>query len=64
MCARVQSPPQAGSTYAVVGVTREVEGRKTWTASAMFDAAGMLTAQAEHLWIAVDAETVGRLQSP
>lgn len=63
MCARVESPPQAGSSYAVVGVTRKVEGRKTWTASAMFDAAGRLVAQAEHLWIAVDAATVARLQS-
>jgi hypothetical protein len=63
MSARVESPPQAGSAYALVGVVRRTEGRKTWTASAMFDDAGRRVAQAEHLWIAVSAEVVARLQS-
>jgi hypothetical protein len=38
----------------VVGAHRRTEGRKTWTSSAMFDEAGVLVGQAEHLWIAVD----------
>jgi hypothetical protein len=63
MTARVEWPPQAGSAYALVGRVRRTEGRKTWTASAMFDAAGALVAQAEHLWIAVAPEVVARLQS-
>jgi hypothetical protein len=62
MCARVESPPQAGSSYAVVGATRRTEGRKTWAATAMFDADGRLVAQAEQLWIAVTPEVVARLQ--
>lgn len=63
ICVRVQSPPQAGAAYAVVGTTRRVEGRKTWTASALVDSEGQLVAQAEHLWIEIDAATVSRLQS-
>jgi hypothetical protein len=62
MCARVPSPPRAGTPYAVVGATRRIEGRKTWTASAMFDPAGRLVAQAEHVWVAIDRETVAALQ--
>lgn len=63
MCARVESPPQAGSTYVLVGRLRQVDGRKTLTASAMFDADGRLLAQAEQVWIAVDASVVAQLQS-
>jgi hypothetical protein len=46
------SPPQAGTSYAVTGRLVRTEGRKTWTVSAMFDAAGARVAQAQHLWIA------------
>jgi hypothetical protein len=63
MTARVESPPQAGTPYVAHGLLREVDGRKTWTASALFDADGRLVAQAEQLWIAVDAAVVARLQS-
>ncbi len=61
MAAVVESPPQAGTAYVVVGVTRRVEGRKTWTASAMYDD-GRLVAQARHLWIAIDPAVVRQLQ--
>ena len=62
MSALVQSPPQAGTPYVVVGATVRVEGRKTWTASAFYDAAGGLVAQAQHLWIAIDPAVVAQLQ--
>jgi hypothetical protein len=62
MTARVESPPQAGTPYVVVGTTVRVEGRKTWTASALYDGAGGLVAQAQHLWIAIDASVVEQLQ--
>lgn len=49
----VGSPPQAGSSYVVVGRHVREEGRKTWTASGLYDEAGQLLAQAQHLWIAL-----------
>jgi hypothetical protein len=47
-----QSPPQAGEPYVVVGRHVRTEGRKTWTASGMYDDRGRLVARAQHLWIA------------
>ena len=62
MTALVESPPQAGTPYAVVGTTVRTEGRKTWTASALYDGSGALIAQAQHLWIAIDPSVVEQLQ--
>ncbi len=62
MAARAGSPPQAGAPYVVVGTMVRSEGRKTWTASTMFDTDGQVVAQAEHLWIAVDWAVVQHLQ--
>jgi hypothetical protein len=62
MSAVVGSPPQAGWPYVVVGTTSSVEGRKTWTASALYDGDGTLLAQARHLWIAIDPSVVRQLQ--
>ena len=68
MSAVVESPPQAGTAYVVVGTTVRVEGRKTWTASALYegagalDGSGVLVAQARHLWIAIDPSVVAKLQ--
>ena len=62
MTARIQSPPQAGTAYVVVGTTQRIEGRKTWTASALYDDTGLLLAQAQHLWIAIDPSVVKQLQ--
>jgi hypothetical protein len=62
MAARVGSPPQAGAPYVVVGTQLRTEGRKTWTASTMFDTDGQVVAQAEQLWIAVDWAVVQHLQ--
>ncbi len=46
------SPPRTGSSYVVVGRHVRTEGRKTWTASGMYDDSGRLVARAQHLWIA------------
>ena len=62
MCARIESPPQAGTSYVVVGTLLRTGGRKTWTASAMFDG-DRVVAQAEHLWLVVDWAVVQHLQS-
>lgn len=62
MTAVVGSPPQAGTPYVAVGTTLRVDGRKTWTASALYDG-GRLVAQARHLWIAIDPSVVSRLQA-
>jgi hypothetical protein len=61
MSARLESPPQAGTAYVVVGTLVRTEGRKTWTASAMFDG-DRLVGQAEQLWVAVDWAVVQHLQ--
>lgn len=53
--ARIDRAPRVGSTYVVVGEHRRTDGRKTWTASALYDEQGDLLAEASHLWIAVDA---------
>jgi hypothetical protein len=62
MTALIESPPQAGTPYAVVGTTVRIEGRKTWTASALYDEESTLVAQAQHLWIAIDPSGVAQLQ--
>ena len=62
MCARVGSPPQAGTSYVVVGALRRTEGRKAWTATAMLDG-DRVVAQAEQLWLVVDWAVVHHLQS-
>lgn len=57
-----QSPPRAGAPYVVTGTHLRTEGRKTWTASHLFTAEGVLVAQSEQLWIAVDPEVFARLR--
>ena len=54
MTARVDALPEVGAEHVVVGLGRRTEGRKTFTASALYDADGRLLGRAEHLWIAVD----------
>ena len=54
MAARVHALPVVGEEHVVVGLDRGSEGRKTFTASALYAASGQLVAQAEHVWIAVD----------
>ncbi len=54
MTARADALPEDGPGHVVVGLGRRTEARKTFTASALYDADGRLLASAEHLWIAVD----------
>ena len=43
----------------VVGEGRGRDGRKTFTASTLYDADGRVVATAEHTWIAVDPAMFG-----
>ena len=55
MTARVDVLPRVGEEHVVVGLGRRTDGRKTFTAAALYDPDGRLLGQAEHLWIAVHA---------
>lgn len=59
MTARVDDLPVIGEPHVVVGAGRGQEGRKTFTASTLYDADGRIVATAEHTWIAVDPERFG-----
>ncbi|GAA4738533.1 hypothetical protein GCM10023350_23510 [Nocardioides endophyticus] len=54
MTAQVDVLPRIGEEHVVVGVGRRTEGRKTFTAAALYDSDGRLLGRAEHLWLAVD----------
>ena len=53
MTAAVSSLPRVGRPHIVVGRLLREEGRKTFTATSLYDA-GRLVGRAEHTWIAVD----------
>jgi hypothetical protein len=52
--ARVDRRPRAGEVHVVVGRLVDVDGRKTRTASTVYDADRRVVGQAAHVWIAVD----------
>lgn len=54
MTARVDTLPVIGEEHVVVGQDRGHEGRKTFTATTLYDRDGRVVATAEHVWIAVD----------
>lgn len=54
MTARVDALPVIGEQHVVVGLHRGSEGRKTFTASTVYDADGRVVAVAGHVWVAVD----------
>lgn len=58
MTARVDRLPEIGAEHVVVGLGRRTEGRKTFTASALYDADGELLGSAEHLWLSISAGQV------
>ena len=60
MTARVDTLPVVGEPHVVVGGARRTEGRKTFTASTLYDADGRVVATAEHVWIAVDPAAFAR----
>ena len=49
-------PPATGVRHVVVGELRGGEGRKTYTASTLYDPDGAVLATAEHVWIAIDPQ--------
>jgi hypothetical protein len=51
---RVDALPVVGEPHVAVGNLRGAEGRKSFTASTLYDADGRVVATAEHTWIAVD----------
>ena len=53
MTACVDTLPVVGEEHVVVGRARGRDGRKTWTASTLYDSDGRVVARAEHLWVAV-----------
>jgi hypothetical protein len=53
MTARVDALPRAGEEHVVVGLGRRTEGRKAFTAAALYDSTGRLLGQAEHLWLSI-----------
>lgn len=48
-------PARLGRPHVVVGELVGEEGRKTFTATAVYDDTGHVVGRAEHVWIAVDA---------
>jgi hypothetical protein len=54
--AQVDALPVVGEPHVVVGAARGGEGRKTFTASTLYDGDGRIVARAEHVWIAVDPD--------
>ncbi|MCY9783112.1 hypothetical protein KIK06_04305 [Nocardiopsis sp. EMB25] len=53
LTARVDRAPRVGHTYVVMGHLESVDGRKTHTGSAVYDADGALLAEAHATWIAI-----------
>jgi hypothetical protein len=54
MTARVDALPVVGEAHVVVGRLLGRDGRKSLTASTLYDADGRVVASAEHVWIQVD----------
>lgn len=54
MTAQVDTLPVVGETYVVVGLMLGSEGRKTFTASTLYDAEQRVVGRAEHVWITID----------
>ena len=54
MTARVDALPVVGEPHVVVGRHLSTDGRKSFTASTLYDADGRVVATARHTWIQVD----------
>lgn len=51
LCARIEQPISAGERCVVTGWRIQVDGRKHFAGTALFDAAGQLCAYAEAIWV-------------
>lgn len=54
IAARVDALPVVGEPHVVVGAELRTEGRKTFTASTIYDSDGRIVARARHTWIEID----------
>jgi hypothetical protein len=54
MTARIDALPDVGAPHVVVGRHLATDGRKSFTASTLYDADGRVLAVARHTWIQVD----------
>jgi hypothetical protein len=54
MTAIIDTLPVQDEEHVVVGEHRGSQGRKTFTASTLYDADGRIVGRAEHVWLAVD----------
>ncbi len=54
MTALVDALPLVDEPHVVLGEARGREGRKTFTASTLYDSDGRIVGRAEHVWIAID----------
>ena len=59
MTAQVDTLPVIGEPHVVIGGARGTDGRKTFTASTLYDSDGRVVAVAEHIWFAVDPAAFG-----
>jgi hypothetical protein len=57
--ANVDAPAEVGERHVVMGRLLGHEGRKTFTATSLYDSDGRVVARAEHVWIAVDPGSFG-----
>ncbi len=64
MTASCRAPVEAGERHVVVGQLLAHDGRKTFTASGLYAASGLLLARAEQVWVAVDPAVFQRLNAP
>jgi len=55
--ARVARRARAGERLVVAGRHRRTAGRKTWTATTVYDASGAVVGRAAQLWVGVDPAT-------
>jgi hypothetical protein len=54
MTARIDTLPVVGEEHVTVGLALGRDGRKTFTASTLYDSDGRVVAGAEHVWVAVN----------
>lgn len=59
MTAQVDALPVVGEPHVVVGAARGSQGRRTFTASTLYDSDGRIVARAQHVWVAVDTTAFG-----
>ena len=61
MTAVVDDLPLVGEPHVVMGQALGQQGRKTFTASTLYDPDGRIVGRAEHVWVAVDPDVFNQL---